>query len=63
MCLILIVIVYSITSTTAYADILDGDNIDIIELRNNSTRDDVSGVEDKNLQRVLLMWRAAWSSN
>ena len=63
MCLILIVIVYSITSTTAYADILDGDNIDIIELRKNSTRDDVSGVEDKNLQRVLLMWRAAWSSN
>ena len=56
-------IVFSITATTAYNDILDGDNIDIIELRKNSTRDDVSGVEDKNLQRVLLMWRAAWSSN
>jgi hypothetical protein len=57
------VIVYSITATTANNDILDGDNIDIIELRNNSTSDDVSCVEDNNLYRVLLMRRAAWSPN
>ena len=57
------VIVYSITATTANNDILDGDNIDIIELRNNSTRVDISCVEDNDFYRVPLMWRAAWSPN
>ena len=56
-------IVYSITATTANNDILDGDNVDIIELRNKPTRADISGIEDNYLQRVLLVWRAAWSPN
>jgi hypothetical protein len=49
----------SITPAAADNDILDGDNFDIIELRNNSTRVDISCVEDNDSYRVPLMWRAA----